>query len=655
MTQNSPQVQTLNIGSLNFHPSHPDTYTLFKLDASRLPPVVENPWEGEHLKIIGPKFLKKSLSSLNKTPGEHPVKHLECKRDLLKTSSGERMYYTISLYQERMDFKSSNLINYLHEYNSEADIDALNEFEKTGRNKFSNFACQASLVLFPSERNIKEAMAYGFGAWKMLVDHCCIVPKWGLTVLSSSTVFDHTSVKEVRSFNYRTSNPSTQTAKFEKPTNIETFVLEVGSQGLTFIRGNAEKAYNLTHLVKGDDYFQFSVKGNRSQNTGKHKTIESLEKIATHFEALTESQKFTIHEYMKMFIDQEVKDQQIIGELQGKIKEFINSKSTKSVLFMDQSLWAAVGGGKSCYFGPSKLNSPLEADYPPQNPLEQMKIQAFRKRDDINFTEIEILPFLSSNPLEFQSNFYRLERGRWYFVHASRFEPIKDVLRRIKISADFLGLPAYDPINDNDPQDKDYKELQYNKKVVRIIGENAIFLDRRNLSLDSKDHHKFEFCDVLLRKDGVLYIIHIKRATVKQLSHLREQVERTGDFLATELNKKSKKSGKAESNFLFDIIIEDFEKSNPLKARNTKYFQAPKFQRIQHEEIEGSDLFSKMQASGEIKDKTLKSFVEELKTVFPKKDYKFLSTHRDELMQFFDLLYYRYRDQKKKIKRKAKR
>jgi len=111
MEQISSQVQPLNIGRLDFHKSHPDTYTLLKLEAAQLEKV--NPWKSfDNFKEIGPKFLRKGLatqknliidtdSSANNTSEQDPTHQLFCSRKFFITSDVKRIYYyTISLYQK---------------------------------------------------------------------------------------------------------------------------------------------------------------------------------------------------------------------------------------------------------------------------------------------------------------------------------------------------------------------------------------------------------------------------------------------------------------------------------------------------------------------------------------------------------------------------
>jgi len=689
MSQVSSKLTPLDIGNLDFHKSHPDTFTLFKLDASRLRFSESNPWElHPDLKDIGKYFLKKSLpskknliickSSEKKKPSQQErAQRLEWSKKSMKTSEGERTYYVISVYHKRMSQKSINLINSLNAEedddddddaesfqtkSDESDSENLRKSEKLEGNAPSGFALLASLILFPTIKKKTTSMAYGFGKWNMLIDPCCIQPKWGLKLLCSSTIFQPNSVKDVKSTFYRTSNTSTQTARVQKPTRIENFGLEVSSQGLDNVRACFNQAYNLKHLVKGDHYLQFSIKSKRMKENETHMTIKSLEQIAKHFHALTDSEEFTIHERMQELIDQEVRDPVTINELYDFLNKSFNLDESKGILFVDESLWTEIQG---CYFGSTKNKSPLKALLLKQNqvektPLSEMKIEVFDKKRDKDYTEEFVLYFLSSNPIEYKTNFFRLERGQWFVINDSRFESIKKLLRQRTISAELLGLPEYNIQDLKLANTVNYKESIYNEKAAKALSKSALLLDRSNISLGQGSSEKFEFGDILLIKDEIIYIIHIKRASVKEVSHLREQVERTGDYLATEFKKST------ATDFLSKIIINNLikneakkpniseekekekvkgkgkEKGKAKKKKKENFFQSCK---LQEEEL---DIFSKI--STLTKDMELKNFIDELKQIFPKKDYYLLNTHRAKFMLFFDCLFESYETQKKKIK-----
>jgi len=332
----------------------------------------------------------------------------------------------------------------------------------------------------------------------------------------------------------------------------------------------------------------------------------------------------------------------------------------KDGLFVDKKLWAS-GGGKKSRFGLSKSKSPLDAllkkreqidtFYSPEIPLSELKIEVFSKKSDSGFKEVELLPYLSSNPIECQNNFYRLERGKWFGVKTSRFESIIQILRQRKISKDFLRLPAYDVEDIKSLSGVEYKESIYNKKAVRSLSKNALLLDRKNICLDKNSKNIFEFGDILLVKDRMVYIIHVKRANAGQLSHLREQVERTGDYLATELNKRS------TADFFFNIIFENFEKKAKSIKTKGRIFQSLEFASKQkEEEKKENDVFSEillLSTSGRIRNQNFKPLVQKLQEVFPKEDYNLIVNHQEKFMRFFDRLLDFYNDFGKISKKKS--
>lgn len=165
--------------------------------------------------------------------------------------------------------------------------------------------------------------------------------------------------------------------------------------------------------------------------------------------------------------------------------------------------------------------------------------------------------------------FYRYRRGRWFKVDASRFGKIRKLLRDTKIPASDLSLPlyVYDDTIEIPGDNTSYKESNYNRRVVRELTEKkmkASLLDRINVELRGTGD-KFEFADILVEHGGKFYIVHVKRATVtNQLSHHREQLERTADYLSSELGRPG------SENFLLAAAIGDlyrFYGVDPKKAK----------------------------------------------------------------------------------------
>ncbi|AIL12679.1 hypothetical protein IM40_02720 [Candidatus Paracaedimonas acanthamoebae] len=153
-------------------------------------------------------------------------------------------------------------------------------------------------------------------------------------------------------------------------------------------------------------------------------------------------------------------------------------------------------------------------------------------------------------PIEHDDKFYRFYRGHWYEVDASRFESIKRIMRTFKLPQEDLQLPDYLFQDTERPEQTaltagvDYKEANYNTRTTSTVstssGWEALLLDRLFISLGKKGNiNKFEFADLLLKHQNNFYIIHIKRDGSNALSHHREQVERSADFLASELKRNN--------------------------------------------------------------------------------------------------------------------
>lgn len=76
-------------------------------------------------------------------------------------------------------------------------------------------------------------MIYTFGdAWKSLLNHYVIFPRWGLRIVSSKIFFNPSTVREISARYYRNAIPSMHKERSAKVANLETFSIEVGSEGI---------------------------------------------------------------------------------------------------------------------------------------------------------------------------------------------------------------------------------------------------------------------------------------------------------------------------------------------------------------------------------------------------------------------------------------
>lgn len=552
----------LDLCQLPFHPSFPDTYSLFMVDSSLIPLATITDWEQHaHFADIGRRFLRPCLAgdeniSFAITEQEAQTKNqwiLQDQKIISPSNEKQEPYHIVQLFKKRAELKPVNLIKSLTEYYITA---------------YDGFDFQAALIIFPYTDH--TAMVYGLSQWKTLLNPDCIVPQWGLRAATSGQICNPNQIKALHADHYRTANPFSRREKAAVLQPIEVFGLEVGSEELKTIALMPNKSVKTHHVIEGTDHLQFTV--NPSDKTSSEQTLPSLHTISTYFFTLTTDPNFHVHNRMREFIDDEVKDATLLMNLNQLLENLLKSPEGRERVFLHDTLWGEMKS-KKLMFGEDKKHSIFEVfdQLSPTAPFPQT-LKIWTPRGKIP-KEFDVRRIFYSLPFEYEKDsFYRFYRGRWYFVDASRFESIKRILREVKKPSSTLRLPDYsveDTKRSLEQKKADYKEAKYNLRATQEIkkkeGWDAILLDRVNVSLGEAGD-KFEFADLLVMNDNTFHIVHIKRANASQLSHHREQVERSADFLATELTKAN-----AHTLFLKGIINGLYEKNRlPIKKEKNQ-------------------------------------------------------------------------------------
>jgi len=442
-------------------------------------------------------------------------------------SAGEEQkpYYIVQLFKKREEERTVNLVKSLTQRHIVA---------------YDGFDLQAALIIFPQFD--AKAMVYGLGRWETLLTPHCVVPQWGLRMVTSGQICNPSKIKGLHADHFRTSNPFSRREKVAALQPIEVFGLEIGSEELKTVALMPNKSFKTAHVLEGTDHLKFTV--NPSETATLQETLLSLQTIATYFMNLTNDPHFHVHSRMREFIDDEVKDAPLLVALDQRLQNLLRTPNGSELLFLHDVLWREMKS-KKLRFGGDKKRSALEVltQLPASTPVPQT-IQVWKPRLKAP-KEFDIRRIFYSLPIEHEGKFYRFDRRHWYQVDDSRFEGIKRILRTTKKPSSSLHLPDYsveDTQRSAEGKKADYKEAKYNLRaageVKKQLGWNAILLDRINVSL-GEGHHIFEFADLLIAHDNTFYIVHVKRVAASDLSHHREQVERSADFLATELTKKA--------------------------------------------------------------------------------------------------------------------
>lgn len=515
----SPTAQSsIDFNKLEFHEDHPRTYTLFSVDTSLVASAKKEDWPSVCSKVY--EYLNRHI--------------LENKKEIFfstdKKKKRPKEYSWIKVTSKKDQPFIVQLLKMSHDTRVETLMDHLTSDSK--REGF--FSLTASLIIIPQKDS--KAMVYGFGCWKSLLNPSIIIPQWGLRLLSSTDLFNPKSVKEVSSKHYRKATPSTRKERSSGLSRIETFDVEVGSEGLEVLRAIPKGKYSTKHVSKGADYYQFDV--NPSDTDDHSKSLDSLERVAKIFFDLTEHKEFSMHSDLRVFVDERVKDDGVIDALNKSLVGIVTGKNPEYLVFIHSGVWSDYGYGKKCLFGDDKIDSAWQA----------FNIKGFTLNTPIMVTPSSNLKvsylspagrLLFSLPIEHEKRFYRFERGSWFEVDKSRFGAIKRVLRNVKIPGGDLDLPdyVYGDTKIIAGKEKSYKEINYNRRAVLSLntqGHKAALLDTLNVPLETTGGgHLFEFADILLQRNKKFYIIHVKRAEASALSHHREQVERSADYLSS--------------------------------------------------------------------------------------------------------------------------
>lgn len=402
----------------------------------------------------------------------------------------------------------------------------------SNENLSHQFQFSSSLILFDSQ---KKDLVYPFvlGSWNGLINTACIVPEWGLRFIASEGVYAD-RIKEIKRYGFQNDNPDLNMQRFQKLAPFKDFTFDIGSEGIESLQ--VLTTLSQKRVFKGADEFHFSLKSGK-KNIKQDSSITSLHQI---WQFVSDHQA-KISQVFRPYIDNCITNEDLAERLESKL---LKSKNFH-LLFFDEKLWKDYGKTLKI----SNTNTKKEEDYQldPKKILSGLLERNFKfnskvyiKRGKSKETEeVYLKRYLFSLPLEYKDSYYRYKRGLWFQVANDRFDIIRTNLRKYKIPQSKLALPEYtDELLES--QEGKYQEDKYNKAACTYMSKEhlAILLDQKNISL-KRGHDKFEFADLLLAKNDHVYLLHVKRASAKQLSHLREQMERCAEYLGSTQDRSS--------------------------------------------------------------------------------------------------------------------
>lgn len=500
----------------------PDSYTLAYLDSGLIPDskkvgILSKGQEFEPVK----HWIKKEM--LDDVEGEIPSKDMFIVR---RAVTGGDPYFLVWLNLKQNISSSEQLTTRLWGGTE----------RRAGEGAYS-----ASMIIFPL-KDSKHALVYLLGRWSQLLNPYAVTPDWGLRLSATKVIFSDCNIKSLLGKNNFNANPTSRKETKQRLAPIESFELEVGTEGLQSLTILPKYALgsDCQHLAVGRDWFKFFLPD--SSDGKKGNTLTSLYQMAQYLYGVYLRQP-TIHRKLRDYIDDGVRDDALIAQLNKHLERLLPTEEAGQFVFPAQTIWKCYGLGPSFRYKKGKQKKYLLETLRSKRPTLESTIFIKKARGDNQYSE-PLCKLLYTLPLEYEEDFYRFDRGRWFKVAASRFNLIINQLRSPEVKVDIPALIPY-TLEDATGEGEGgglYQEDRYNRRVVAELDDphlSALLLDRLNIYfLGATD--KFEFGDILFYDDrGHFYIVHVKRKESGDIDHHRTQVERSAEYLATELNKEN--------------------------------------------------------------------------------------------------------------------
>lgn len=547
--EKKPLLDFLGEGDLHFFECTRSWQSLFRVEKSDLP-------TGEKYDDIS-KLLKENVRG---------IKAVKREERFLSGEDGKQIFYYKIDYEQKTKEPKSRILTKIQDEGDEGIDD---DYENR---RYS------SLIIFPIGNSY---MVYGFGRWHSdLINHDVLMDKWGLRVAGSETIFNPEAVKEVSSKEFLSSNPSTTKERVQHPKNFNEFKKELGSEYLSEIKFIPDKSViNTNRVLRGNDSILYFHVNNEELSDSFNLEIEKEETIRSLYEVAKclYDIPLTPHTVLAPYIDTYVTDEILIGKLTEILNlEVSTNKGRRSILLQNMFIF------KNSSDKRRKIPNMLKELEDRTDITLDTEVPVKQGRKPVKYP---IKRIFDSLPFEYDGNFYRLENKHWYKVDESRFSVLESALKERLIPQEMLGLIDY----------TGEKEGKYNVRAVKAINErqdefSALCLDKKTIKLGG-NQDKFEFSDILVGRGNDVYIIHVKRKSVGEISKLREQLERTVNYL-TDLCKKG-------SEDFVKSILGEFLQEQSGYARfklegNIRKRKIPKNSKIKHGDDKEDDIINKI-------------------------------------------------------------
>jgi len=628
-------------GDLAREEGDPESYTLVCLDSSLIPAShkVDDLAKRKEFNPVKHWIRKDLLESIEKGKDDSKqwnVDHI----DQQDCETEDDPYYVVSFYLKQSHiFASERLTTRLRPGIKERELD-----DKA-------YAYNASMIVFPQSKP-NYALAYLLGTWRQVLNPYAVIHDWGLRLAASQAIFSDKNIKQILGKNNFDPNPTTRRERKQRLAPIETFALEVGTEGLrtlTILPAYAVGT-DCQRLAVGSDSYKFFLPEAKEGKNGD--TIGSLNKMASYlFGVYTDTPN--IHPKLQAYVDEQEVDAKKLKKLNERLAEILSSADAKSVVFPADNLWKSYGRAPSFSYKKKTSRKYLLDVLQDQSPtLETLvSIKKWGKTKDPAYKE-PLGRIIYSLPIPIDADgkageFYRFDCGQWFKVATSRFDAIIRKMRSptIKVSMDALLPYALEDAKGAKGEEYGlYQEARYNRRVIASLTgkkQKGILLDRLNIYFEGTGN-KFEFGDMLLYDDkGQYYIVHVKRREAGDIDHHRAQVERCSDYLATELNKGNAKDlllqGHVNGLYIDHDVSITKEKGQSKRLTHGDYFKKA-FATKKSGKKEKWEDFLKNTIFAKDKGKMSES-INSLKATFKEIDLNFFEDYQAELIVALDALY----------------
>ena len=420
------------------------------------------------------------------------------------------------------------------------------------------------MILFPVEDDPDKVLAYLFGRWAGILNVDTIVKNFGLHVATSVGVFcsekdrtnqEFANIYQINSEERRQDKPIADRKRSRGGLyNIYDFKLEAGDSRIEELRFRPTAEWGRAYIT-ANDAFKFRL----SNSTDLISTLrDTALKLYGIFKRFSEE---TVYAHFQDYIDTPMRGD-LADELTHCLLENWADHLRQKHIHPHWTYWFRTQNV-------SDENKGAIFDFWNQERLCGDEKVSLTSKYDGTTIEIPLLRLIRSVPIQYGNKYY------WFELSENRTQAMKEELEKNRVDyKSQLYLPSYDEesilarTKKNNPsippmsestddierqnsfpemrvdEGSGYKEQLYNSDAIQHLNKQhprvswATLMDRENV-IWSRWHDQFEFADIVSKLHDRYYLVHVKRARVKDLGHVCTQAERCGMFLSGHLNRSA--------------------------------------------------------------------------------------------------------------------